>query len=196
MSSVVEICNMALIRCGESTIASLTEPGNKGARLCNAMYEPTRDALLRSHPWNFAVRRAILARTTSTPDFEFDYEYVVPDDCLKIEGLHSGCGASWPYRAERAKSGNGRVILTNEPAVWLEYISKVTDPNQMDAAFRQALALALATAICPALTENAALTKVIAEEAEKVASEARSIDSHEGTPRDPVDDDLFVRARI
>lgn len=197
MSSVVEICNIALIRCGSDTIASLTEPGKKGARLCNAMYEPTRDALLRSHPWNFAMRRATLARLPDAPDHEFDFQYGLPDDCLKIEGLYfEGCSEAWPHRIERSRDGTSKVLLTNATTVWLAYVSKVTDPNLMDAVFRQALALSLAAAICSALSDNAALTKVIVEEAREAVTEAKVVDSHEGTPLDPEGDDLFLRARI
>lgn len=195
MSSVVEICNMAIIACGSDTIASLTEPGKKAARLCNAMYEPTRDALLRSHPWNFAVKRALLARLPDAPASEYDYQFSLPDDCLKVQEVYYDDDCPWPYRIEQSDAG-AKVLVTNADVVYLEYIAKVTDPNLMDAAFRQALALALAVAICMALTDNAAMRKALAEEAKEAAMYARSVDSHEGSPRDPNDDDLFLRARI
>lgn len=59
--SAVSICNMALSRVGHHTeiTASLSE-NTEAARQCNLHYEPARDALLRSHPWNFATRRTKL----------------------------------------------------------------------------------------------------------------------------------------
>lgn len=192
MASEVSICNVALIRCGTDTIMSLTEPGNKGARLCNAVYTDVRDALIRAHPWNFAVRRASLPRTGNAPAFEFANEFTLPEDCLKVQSVY----CEFPYRVERAKVGAGKVIVTDAEAVRLEYIARVTDANQMDPTFRNALSLAIAATICVGINDNATLAKVIAEEAESALSLARSIDSHEGTPRDPVDDDIFLRARI
>jgi len=61
-----DICNLALLRIGHELITedkdppSLTAP-EKAAAACNLLYEPARDLLLRSHPWNFAMRRTLLA---------------------------------------------------------------------------------------------------------------------------------------
>lgn len=190
MASVVGICNVAIIRCGNTnTIAALTE-NTKSARLCNAVYEEARDSLLRSHPWNFAVKRATLAQTTDTPPFEFDYCYGIPDDCLKIQAVDCG---EYAFRVEN--SGTAKVIVTNSDEVLLEYIARVTDPNLMDPAFRQALSATIAMQIATALTDNASLYKVLVDEARELASIARNVDAQEGTPRDP-ETDLYVRARI
>ena len=56
MASEVDICNRALSKLGAARITSLTED-SVNARACNAMYESVRDAELRAHPWNFAMKR-------------------------------------------------------------------------------------------------------------------------------------------
>jgi len=56
MATAVSICSNALRKLGDDPITSLTDDTER-ARLCNAFYEPTRDAVLRSHPWNFAIER-------------------------------------------------------------------------------------------------------------------------------------------
>lgn len=56
----VEIANMALSLMGEATITALSN-STAAARAMNLHYIPVRDALLRSHPWNFAQRRISLA---------------------------------------------------------------------------------------------------------------------------------------
>lgn len=61
----VSICNMALSRVGHTTITALSD-ANDAARQCNLHYEPSRDALLRSHPWNFAVKRTRLITQAET----------------------------------------------------------------------------------------------------------------------------------
>ena len=54
MATEVSICSNALRKLGDSPITALTEDTER-ARLCNALYEPARDSLLRSHAWNFAI---------------------------------------------------------------------------------------------------------------------------------------------
>ena len=54
------ICNSALIKIGASKIAALSDT-NKRAILCNEQYPKLRDDLLRSHPWNFAIKRKVLS---------------------------------------------------------------------------------------------------------------------------------------
>lgn len=60
--SDVAICNLALTQLGANTIASLAE-GTETARKCNAIYTLIRDAALRAHPWNFAIKRVDLDTT-------------------------------------------------------------------------------------------------------------------------------------
>ena len=85
MATEVSICSNALRKLGDDPITSLTEDTER-ARLCNAFYESSRDSLLRSHPWNFAITRATLAKLSSTPAYGFAYQYALPTDpyCLRV----------------------------------------------------------------------------------------------------------------
>lgn len=57
----VDICNLALGRIGASTITALGE-GSDESDQCDLYYVPTRQALLRSHPWGFALKWVDLVR--------------------------------------------------------------------------------------------------------------------------------------
>lgn len=66
MASTVEsICNSALAKIGAPSITAITD-SNKRAEFCNLMYSKVRDKLLKSHPWNFAIKRAVLAYDKDT----------------------------------------------------------------------------------------------------------------------------------
>jgi hypothetical protein len=82
-SSPVQICNAGLIKLGAERINSLSE-NNKRARLCNERFDGLRQEVLRAHPWNFAIRRADLVRLSTTPEYEYNYEYQLPSDCLRV----------------------------------------------------------------------------------------------------------------
>lgn len=180
-TSDVELCNFALTRLGHQQITSLDE-STKGADLCRLHYAPTRDALLRSHPWNFAIKRATLALETATPNHEFGYQHALPSDCIKV--LRTGIEAQNSadnYRIE------GRKLLSDETVVNVEYIARIEDVAQFDDLFTDALAQRLAAEISVALTDNASLTKSLWDVYTMKLNEARLQDAQEGTPRDIVD---------
>ena len=85
MATEVSICSNALRRLGDAPITSLTDDTER-ARLCNSFYVPSRDLVLRSHPWNFAVTRPTLAQLSDTPAYEYSYQYALPNDpyCLRV----------------------------------------------------------------------------------------------------------------
>ena len=65
-TSVIEICNNALLDLGEDAIMSLQDD-SKAARLCNHRWPGVRDAVLRAHPWNCAMAQWELAAGTAAP---------------------------------------------------------------------------------------------------------------------------------
>jgi len=77
MATSVSICSNALLRLGAQTIASLSE-SNDRARLAANLYETVRDSTLRSHPWNCAVKRVVLAPDTDVPAFDFAAQFTLP----------------------------------------------------------------------------------------------------------------------
>src|SRR3546814_2945523 len=102
MTSVVSICNRALTLLGQKTITSL-EDNSQAARLCVESYGPTRDAVLRDHPWNCAIARADLAALSEAPAFEFGRQFQLPPDCLRVLELW-GSRARWKIEGRRLLS--------------------------------------------------------------------------------------------
>lgn len=63
----VSIANRALSRVGTNNVlTALDGTGNEANRQCYLHYEPCRDALLRAHPWNFAIKRTVLISQAET----------------------------------------------------------------------------------------------------------------------------------
>jgi len=67
VGSPVGIANIALSKVGATRIVSFTE-NTENARLLNSIYGTIRDEVLRAHPWNFAVTRAVPSLCWSMPD--------------------------------------------------------------------------------------------------------------------------------
>ena len=149
MSSVVEVCNLALSHLGDSaTIASIDPPeGSAQAEHCARFYPIARDSLLEMHPWNFATRRVSLA-ALEVPTWAWTYAYAVPVSCVKVLSVlpyESGSDdETQPYETEAAEDGS-IIIRTNVESATCRYITKVTDTAKMPPLFIDALARLLAS---------------------------------------------------
>lgn len=177
MASEVEICNRALQRLGAGRIASLDD-GSEEARQCNSAYAPLRDFMLRAHPWSFAISRAALAADIVAPIGDYSdtpaYAYSWPTDAMRIL-LPKSANLDW--RIE------GRKILTNDTApLYIRYIAKITDPNTMDATFREALSCWLALEMAESLTQSNTKKASILEDFKVIITEARRTNAIEKPP--------------
>ena len=177
MATEVSICSNALRKLGDDPITSLTDDTER-ARLCNALYEPTRDGVLRAHPWNFAITRASLTRLSSTPAYGFSYQYALPTDpyCLRVLEMEY---QDYIFKIENLAT-EGRVLLTDEGTAKILYIAKITDTAQFDSLFVDALTAKLAADLAYPVTNSTSLQLQMHKLYELKLSEARSVDGQEG----------------
>lgn len=167
MASETEIANRALQRLGAARITALDDTSSKNARACNVAYAPLRDALLRAHPWSFAIARAALAADTDVPvgDDAPALQYTWPTDALRIL-LPKDHTLDWIIE--------GRKILTGWGApLYIRYIAKITDPNTMDPLFREALACWMAVEMCEEITQSNTKKAALKDDYEMIIAEAR-----------------------
>lgn len=156
-ADVVLICNRALqLVKNTKAIASLTE-GTKEANACETIYAELRDTLLEMHHWNFATKRARLARLSEAPAFKYDHQFQLPADFLRLVSVHpdSGGRGAMPYKIE------GGRLLCDEDEVFCRYIARIADPNLMPATFRNALSKLMASSLATALNQSASLSDAL-----------------------------------
>jgi len=141
----VQICNIALRRVQGEPITDLETDDTKSAVLCRTLFEPARDAVLRDHPWSFAIKRQLMASSTATNLTRWLYSYVEPSDpyCLRPLVLLDAQDfynemTGYPYQEE------SRIIYTDLYAAGLKYIARITDVSQWDDNFVDAIAWRLA----------------------------------------------------
>ncbi len=187
MATEVSICSNALRILGDDPITSLTDDTER-ARLCNSLYVPARDAVLRSHPWNFAITRATLAQLSTTPAYEYAYQYSLPTDpyCLRVLSMEY---QDYIFKIEHL-AGTGRVLLTDESTAKILYIAKVTDTVQFDSLFVDTLTAKMALELSFPVTNSVTLQAQMQKLYQLKLSEARSIDGQEGFIDDLVSDTL------
>ena len=207
MELLVGLCNMALLRLGNSeTIASLTE-SKATARLCNSLYRHVWDCTLRAHPWGFATKRATLEAAVVAAPLNWGFSYQMPEDCLFARAITvPGVRAPRPDQAipfEVGRDADGVVcIFTDMPDAELTYTAK-TDPPVVapdggntweDPLFNNAFVARLACELALALGKSGELLARAQQSYLAAISEARARDLSEGRPdREPEPDFLACR---
>jgi hypothetical protein len=190
MASKVDICNRALQKLGAKSIISLTED-SRNARACNTAFEPVKLAELRAHPWNFAIKRAELAADATAPEWGRANSFTLPSDFV-------GMAPDYPEDNANDKDWQleGKKILTNDSApIYIRYKYNVTDPNEMDSLFREALACRLAAELAEALTQSNVKKSDLKADYKDVISEAKKQNAIENIGEDGPEDE-WITARV
>jgi len=168
--------NVSLTRIGATVIVSRSD-GSKSANAIDEIYETIRDDLLRSHPWNFAIKRVKLAQSATDPTFEFDHAYPLPSDWLRTVSVHdndAGHGTVL-YRMEQVASQ--RCIVASSDEIWIRYVHRITDPNLMTPDFLSAFEFAMARDLSIPLASSNTLYEQMSKMFKSALAQARSTDA-------------------
>lgn len=168
---------------GDNTITSLTDT-SAGSKLCANMYSISRDAMLRLHPWNFAIKRVQLAPLADSPVNEYSKLYQLPADCLRLCKIFD----ITDYRLE------GRNILCDSNAIYIRYIAKIEDVARYDTLFVALLAAYLAVKMAYPLTKSNATVESMRGEFKAALQAAKSVDAQE-EPGDTFGDFPLISVR-
>ena len=147
------ICNMALNRIGNNkTLTNVITDSSVEAQVCRRHYDQTRKALLRSHFWRFARARKTLS-TSSTPAFEWDYQFNLPTDWIRMIGVYESESAVHSM-STNSYALEGRKILTDSSSLYIRYIKNIGDVNLMDELFIEVFVLTLAKKLIKPLAQD------------------------------------------
>lgn len=168
MASSIEITNIALLRIGANTINAFDE-GTTEATIANAVWDTTRRAILRLHPWNCALKEAELAQSTGTPVARYKYIYQLPADFIRLI----------TNRDDSDFKVQGRSIYTNKADCKILYIFDNVDTSSWDSSFVDLVADRLAYELAYPITKSTSLMQARAQVFADSLQKARSIDGSE-----------------
>ncbi|HEY0835128.1 MAG TPA: hypothetical protein VGE72_14585, partial [Azospirillum sp.] len=96
--TAIGLCSRALLKIGAAPIAAFDE-GTAEAEVADALYAPTRDALLSARAWSFATGTAALPRILSAdPLADYVHAFQLPADFLRALSCRGGSVAKLDYR--------------------------------------------------------------------------------------------------
>lgn len=169
----VDICNDALNRVGDRLISSLND-GTPTSDLLKNRYDISRRKVLRSHPWKRIRKRAVLAPLTATPAFEWQYQFELPADCLRLWLVVGKDGA--PHDEWELE---GTTILANESIIYIKYLKDQESVDLLDDSLNEVISLQLAKELAFSRSGNEGLYDRIDREFQVKFREAKSIDAKE-----------------
>ncbi len=185
--SITKLCNMSLARLGANRLNSFEDDKGVEAIQCRTHYVQTRDALLRSNWWAFAMERAKLsADAEADPDFQWTNQFILPSDFLRAKELFDST-SSYEIEGER--------LLTDDGSVNLIYVKVISDPTKFDALFVEILVLQLAIKLVMPLTKDKVLRSELGKELVDVVSRGRTVNFAETNTANRFDKGLWVESR-
>lgn len=189
-TSVIEICNNALVELKADPIIALTDDSTS-ARLCNQRWPGVRDSVLASHPWNSCMKQAELSASSTAPVWKWLYAYPLPSDSLRVFAVQDNSG----NEVKEYEVQNGNILSDAEAPIYISYIQRQLDPTQYDALLSEALTYALAARLAYAITASTTQQQAMWTLYQNVLKEARGVDARQGIA-DVLQDPTWLYAKL
>lgn len=179
----ISICNNAILTLGGNVITTFDDTSTEGV-LCKAFWSDAVYAVLRLHPWNFAVKRAALTPDVTGPLYEWTYAFTLPVDLVRILDLDGVV----EYKVE------GRKILCDDAALNIRYVYRNISTDEWDAVFVEAMAAYMAFKLAYPLTKSNSTRDVQWKLFTELLRTAKAVDAQE-EPGETMGDFPFLRVR-
>lgn len=162
MSTIIDLCNIALSRIGRGSIISLDDRSEE-SRQCKLYYDLCRQTLLKDYDWGFAKRIDQLAQI-DLQHFGWAYVYAYPSQCLQVLRIYNDQGESLVHKNDVIDqwdifniSGGRQALACDVTAARAEYVVDIRDATLYSAQFSDALSWRLAAELAFPLTGDANL---------------------------------------
>ena len=184
-ASDIELINRSLALLGIESITSLSD-NSKQASVARVLFNDTRAAVFRSHPWNCLTRRASLPKDVIAPVYGYANRFVLPADFLRL--LEVEDPTQTLFQLER------RHILSDEGVMRVKYTALITDVTQYDTLLVDTLAARIAADLAQPLLQSTSAMEQMWQMYELKLREAKFVDAQEQM-QDVLDADYWLESR-
>lgn len=172
MTDKITICNAALGQIGADSIISFDD-NVQNARRCAGLYEQTRKALLREHPWSCAIKRAQLAPIVDKPVWGWSNAFPLPRDFVRMIGTDVDNFAI-----------ENRHVLANTNVLNIKYVYDNDNEQTWDDLLVEAMTHKLVMKLCKPVTGGSAEADIARQELRELMKKARAINGQEYPSQD------------
>ncbi len=181
----LDVINNALMKVGLPLAANENEEDWNASTI----FQTVAEQALRSFPWGFATKFAVLAQNSNTPAHGFRHAYTIPTDCLRIVDVRQ-------HDDLRAPKGrfvvSGKLLYANVSPCNARYVARDLDPDNCPGDFCDAVSARIAAEIANLSAQTASLTPGLLQFAQLSLAQAQAIDSTETTERVPLDESILL----
>jgi hypothetical protein len=182
VTSSTDIANLALDLLNAGTVNNIVTGTNPTEAMLRRWYDQARRKVLREHPWNFAIKRATLAASSTAPAFEYSSAFPVPSDFIRLCVVQNGDGYIYD-RTSYTYENNSILINSDSGALRIRYVYDIEDVNKFDPLFVDLLVLELALCVAYKMSDNNTNIQRIGELQRMRSAVARAIDGQESPPQ-------------
>lgn len=186
----IDICNLTLVMLKQDEIMSIDDPKTDPEKICARWYDSVRKSTLRSHLFNFSIKRVLLTPDTANPPlFGFSNAYRFPPDFLRyinrFDDLGNNLATSSFSQNEDYEIEQNRILLNTETntSIKIRYVFDNISVATWDALFVELMAMELAIKIGRNFAATEARIRVLVELRKELKAEARAVDGQERPPR-------------
>ena len=189
VSSDVDIANLALDLLNVDQIGSIENPETSTEETMNRWYDQTRRQALRRHPWNFAVKRTILAPDATDPEFGWESAFSLPSDYIRLTHINESVSTldnpipASAYTVENDKILIGSLSTEDTTQLRLVYVSDFTNVPKMDPTFIDYFVALLAQNVSYKFTQQNSAVERVNALMERAETRARAMDGQENPPK-------------
>lgn len=167
MTTKTDIANQALSLIGADSITSFEE-NTSTARRMRTVYDSSRKALLRLHPFQCSTKRIKLNPISTQPEFEYTYQFQLPDDLIRIINANTE-----DYVVETDK------LLSNSNQLNLVYVFDNKNEETYDSLFIECLVLYLAYKISKPITGSQGTSDSYYMQCQELIKQAKAVQAQE-----------------
>jgi hypothetical protein len=147
----VEVCNLALGWVGSELITSIDDDSTS-ARLCKALWTPTRDVVLEDREWTFAVSRiGPVAPDASAPAFGWLHRFQIPSTVLRVLRCVDADNQLIEWQRE------GAFVVSDQATLRMVALVRVEDTASLPPSFCHALAARLAADLAIPIAQSSSM---------------------------------------
>jgi len=188
VNSSTDICNLALDLLSADTVQDIENPTSATESILNRWYDQSRKKLLREHPWNFAIKRVILAANSTRPAFGYSASFSIPSDFVRLLSLSSDLSVNKEtlLPKDSYQFENNKILLNDYygdvTSLRLIYVSNNVTVSQFDPMFIDLLAHEIALSVAYKITETNTNVERIQSLYRARSMMAKAIDGQERPP--------------
>lgn len=192
LQSKIAIWNMALDHLQEAPLSSLVD-NDPFCRWLQRNYDQTRDYVMGRYIWKFAKTRAQIAAEATAPAFGWAYQYIMPNDMIRLLPLTSNgvwMGTPIPYELEGNAGGDQVVLCDVVGPLKVHYITRITNEGKFTNDFCEVLAIRLARRMAHWATGKNSFVQTLDAMMKETMEEVRQTEAFQTIGGQYYDDDI------